>query len=137
MLVALALAGLALVPIAHSEVGGHLKLAAAGAAAGAVVVVVLAFVVHRRPAWLGLLALAALPFRIPVGVGGSTASLLLPLYGVIGAGALAYAASRLRPAEEPDPERTNHRVAFLLRTLAAVMVLYALQSLYSQDINQA
>src|SRR4051812_29444966 len=135
MLAALVLAGLALVPIAHSEVGGHLKLAVAGAAAGAVAVVVLALVVHRRPAWLGLLALAALPFRIPFTVGGSTVSLLLPLYGVIGAGALSYAVTRLRPAEEPDPERVDHRVAFLLRALAAVVVLYALQSLYSQDIN--
>jgi O-antigen ligase len=137
MLAALVLAGLALVPIAHSEVGGHLKLAVAGAAAGVVAVLVLAVVVHRRPAWLGLLALAALPFRIPVGIGGSTASLLLPLYAVIAAGALSYAAGRLRPAEEPDPEQPNHRVAFLLRALAAVVVLYALQSLYSQDINQA
>ncbi len=134
---ALGLAGLALVPVAHSEFGGHEKLAAAGAAAGAVAVVVLAFVVHRRPAWLGLLALAALPFRVPVGVGGSTASLLLPLYAVIGAGALSYAVSRLRPVEEPDPEHADRRVALLLRVLAGVVVLYALQSLYSQDVDQA
>jgi O-antigen ligase len=137
MLVALGVAALALAPIAHSEVGGHLKLAVLGVAAGAVVVVVGAVVVHRRPAWLGLLALAALPFRIPVTVGGSSASLLLPLYVVIGAGALAYAASRLRPAEEPDPEVPDRRVALLLRTLAAVVVVYALQSLYSQDVDQA
>jgi hypothetical protein len=63
MLAALALSVAGLVPIVHSEVGDRLKLAAAGAAAGAVVVVALAFVVHRRPAWLGLLALAALTPR--------------------------------------------------------------------------
>src|SRR4051812_2287314 len=137
MLVALGLAGLALVPVARSEVGGHLKLALAGGAAGALLVVVLAVLVHRRPAWLGLLALSAIPFRVPVGVGGSTASVLLPLYAVIAAGALSYAAGRLRPVEEPDPEHVDRRVSFLLRALAAVIVLYALQSLYSQEINQA
>jgi O-antigen ligase len=137
MLVALGLAVLALVPIAHSEITGRLGLAVAGAAAGAIVVVALAIVVHRRPALLGLLALAALPFRIPVTIGGSTASLLLPLYVVIGAGALSYAAGRLRPAEEPDPEVPDRRVAFLLRALAAVLVLYALQSLYSLQVDQA
>jgi O-antigen ligase len=137
MLAALVLCAAGLAPIAHSEVGDRLKLVAAGTAAGAVVVVVLAFVVHRRPAWLGLLALAALPFRIPVTIGGSTASLLLPLYGVIGAGALSYAAGRLRPQEEPDPEQLDRRVVWLLRALAAITVIYALQSLYSQDPDQA
>jgi O-antigen ligase len=137
MLAALALSVAGLLPVVHSEVGDRLKLAAAGAAAGAVVVVALAFAVHRRPAWLGLLVLAALPFRIPVTVGGSTASLLLPLYAVIGAGALSYAAGRLRPQEEPDPEQLDRRVVWLLRALAAVTVLYALQALYSQDPDQA
>jgi hypothetical protein len=137
MLAALALSAAALAPLVHSEIGDRLALAAAGAAAGAVVVVVLAFVVHGRPLWLGLLALAALPFRVPVTVGGSSASLLLPLYAVIGGGALSYTVSRLRPVEEPEPEQLDRRVVWLLRALAAMIVLYALQALYSLQPEQA
>ena len=49
------------------------------AAVGAV-----AWLFVRRPALLPLLAAAALPFRIPLDVGGDTANLLLPLYLVVG-----------------------------------------------------
>ena len=55
------------------------------AAVGAV-----AWLFVRRPALLPLLAAAALPFRIPLDVGGDTANLLLPLYLVVAAGAVAY-----------------------------------------------
>ena len=48
------------------------------------------------PGCLGVLALAALPFRVPVQAGGATANLLVPLYVVIGAGALAWLVPRLR-----------------------------------------
>ena len=39
-------------------------------------------------------ALAALPFRVPIEAGGETANLLVPLYLVIAAGALAWAVPR-------------------------------------------
>ena len=55
----------------------------------------LAWLFARRPGFLGVLALAALPFRVPVQAGGSTANLLVPLYVVIGAGALAWLVPRL------------------------------------------
>ena len=51
----------------------------------------LAWIVHRRPLALPLLAVAALPFRVPVSIGDTAANLLLPLYAVIAAGTLAYA----------------------------------------------
>ena len=137
MLAALVLAGLALVPQVHSQVSQRAAFAAAGAAAGLVVVAALAFLFLRKPAWLGLLALAALPFRVPVSVGATTASLLIPLYAVIAAGALAYALTRLRPQETPEPEEAEPRVRYVLWALAAVIVLYALQSLYSRDVDTA
>ena len=52
----------------------------------------------RRPALLPLAAAAALPFRIPIESGGQTSNLLVPLYFVIAAGALAFAVPRLRGA---------------------------------------
>ena len=62
---------------------------AAAVAAALVAVGVLAFAMNRRPLLLPLLAVGALPFRIPVEAAGQTANLLVPLYGVIAAGALA------------------------------------------------
>ena len=82
----------------------------------------LAWLVHRRPIALPLLAVAALPFRVPVSIGDSAANLLLPLYAVIAAGTLAYAWRALRWGG-PDAEREP-----LLRRLAwafaAVLALY-------------
>ena len=40
----------------------------------------------RRPTALPLAAVAALPFRVPIAVGGSTSNLLVPLYLVVGGG---------------------------------------------------
>ena len=57
---------------------------------------VLAFVMARRPLLLPLLAVGALPFRIPIESAGQTANLLVPLYGVIAAGALAADACAVR-----------------------------------------
>jgi hypothetical protein len=62
---------------------------ARGVAAVALVLVVvaaLAFLIDRKPALLPLLALLALPFRIPLG--SVSNGLLLPLYAVIAAVAL-------------------------------------------------
>src|SRR3989440_9970555 len=76
----------------------------------------LAALLWRRPSLLALLVLVALPFRIPIAAGGATSNLLVPLYLVVGAGALALIvpalAGRVRPAgedgadglvEEPSP----------------------------------
>jgi O-antigen ligase len=139
MLAAPALAVLAILTLAsrvHVPAIG-LKLALAGVAGG-IAVLVLTWIVLRRPAAFALLAVAALPFRVPVSVGDTAANLLLPLYGVIGAGILSYAWRWLRNDEraeeegEPEPLLRWLQIAF-----ATVLALYALQALYSTDREQA
>ena len=106
---------------------------AAATLAAVGVVVALALLLRRRPAALPLLLVAALPFRVPIGVGSEDANLLLPLYVVIGAGALAAAIS----AYERGGDRERLEPRPLLVALAAATVLYALQSAYSGDIGFA
>ena len=105
---------------------GVFALAAAGG--GLLAVAGLAMIMHRRPALVAYLALGALPFRVPIESAGTTANLLVPLYGVIGAGVLAYAVPRLRGAAGEMPR--NRTLEWLL--LGSV-VLYAVQSAYSSD----
>jgi O-antigen ligase len=105
-----------------------------GLIAAAVVVIPLAALFHRRPAVLPLAALAALPFRIPVEAGGQTANLLVPLYLVIAAGALAWAVPRVRDPEAHDPPYANGALEWLL---AGFVVLYAVQSSYSRSVDIA
>jgi O-antigen ligase len=110
-------------------------VALGAAAAGLVAIAVLAAVFVRRPDFLPVLAVAALPFRIPVDTGGNeSANLLVPLYLVVGAGVVAFAADRLRGGEEAFGERRAGRMEM---TLVAAVALYALQSLYSTDFEQA
>ncbi len=105
------------------------------AVVGGVAVLVLTWIVLRRPTVLTLCAVAALPFRVPVSIGGTAANLLLPLYAVIGAGILAYAWRWLR-SDEKDPER-EPLLRWLQIAFAGVLALYALQALYSSDREQA
>jgi putative inorganic carbon (HCO3(-)) transporter len=111
------------------------KVIAAGVA-GAIGVVVLTWIVWRRPNAFALLAVAALPFRVPVSIGDSAANLLLPLYGVIAAGILTYAWKWLRAEQTEDSER-EPLVRWLQIAFAGVLGLYALQALYSDDLEQA
>jgi hypothetical protein len=70
---------------------GHALLYAIAASVGLVVAAVLAWLFVRVP-WLVVIALlACAPLRIPVSVGASTGSLLLPLYAVVAGAALALA----------------------------------------------
>ena len=107
---------------------------AGGIVAALVVVVPLALLFARRRAALPLAALAALPFRVPVEAGGDTANLLVPLYLVIAAGALAWAVPRIRGGERFEPPRANAAMEWLL---AAAVVLYALQAAYSTSLDKA
>jgi O-antigen ligase len=84
----------------------HPLLAAAAAAAVVLVIAALALIVHRRPAAFALLAVLALPFRLPISAGGSTANLLVPLYLVVAAGALVYLRPRLFGRERPSASGT-------------------------------
>ncbi len=95
----------------------------------------LAFAFDRRPLLMPLAVVAALPFRIPLHAGGDTANLLVPLYLVIAGGVLAAALRDLRSARRPLP-RPAGPTAWLPRLLAAFVVLYALQALYSEDFSK-
>jgi O-antigen ligase len=149
---------LLLADIWHTSQLTHLRNQPAKAAAavvlGLVVVAVLAVVIHRRPRSFPLLAIFALPFRLPIATGGSTSNLLIPLYLVVGAGALAYALPRLSGAAthseragaahdgapEPAPNGWWARMISprgLEWLLTAAVVLYALQAAYSADFSKA
>ena len=126
------------VDAAGDQIAARPALAAVGAAVGLALLVALAVLFLRRPAWFALAALAALPFRIPLSTGDTSASLLLPLYGVIGAGVLAYAIRRLRRGDGTADEPERHpRLRPLSFALAAMIVVYGAQSLYSTDVEQA
>ena len=108
----------------------------AAAVAGALVaLVVLAFFMSRRPLMLPLLAIAALPFRVPVEAAGQTSNLLVPLYGVIAAGALAQLPALFR--EQRPPGTHDRPQGPLAAVLLGFVVLYALQATYADDPSVA
>lgn len=112
-------------------------VALSAAGVGLLALAIGALVFHRRPELFVLAAAAALPFRVPIEAGGETANLLVPLYLVIAAGGLSYAAARLRGIgwrEDPEPEREPGTLEWLL---GASIVLYALQATYSSDFDHA
>jgi O-antigen ligase len=113
-------------------------LALAAAGAGLVLLALGAFAIQRKPELIALAAAAALPFRVPIESGGDTANLLLPLYLVIAAGALAYAVPRLRatPGLDDEIERGPRR-GLLEWLLAGMVVVYAVQAAYSSDFDRA
>src|SRR4051794_7768544 len=108
--------------------------AAALTIAGVIVVSALAVLFVRRPDAFPPLVVAALPFRIPVEAAGTTANLLVPLYVVIAAGCAALAWRRLLTR---GAEPAGARLSALQWALAAYVVLFALQSLYSKDFDTA
>jgi O-antigen ligase len=63
---------------------------AAGVLAAAVVVAGLVLLMRRREDAFPLLAIFALPFRLPISTGGKTVNLLIPLYLVVAAGTITY-----------------------------------------------
>jgi hypothetical protein len=125
---------------------------------GLAVTAALAYVFRRWPLLLPLAIVAALPFRVPLHSGGDTANLLVPLYLVIAGGVLAAVARdwRSRPAGpvaagDPPPlpvakassgavpptaPPPGGSASWLPRVLAAVVVLYAVQTLYSEDFSK-
>jgi putative inorganic carbon (HCO3(-)) transporter len=99
-------------------------------AIGAVAVGVLAYAFRRWPILLPLAIVAALPFRVPLHAGGDTANLLVPLYLVIAGGVVF---TLLRDWRSPPSGWTPRPLAWLL---AAFVVLYAIQALYSGDFSK-
>jgi O-antigen ligase len=91
---------------------------------------VLTFLFRRWPILLPLAIVAAIPFRVPLHAGGDTANLLVPLYLVIAAAVLA---TLLRDWNDPPVVHPPRALAWVL---AAAVVLYALQALYSDDFSK-
>jgi O-antigen ligase len=109
-------------------------LALAGTAVALVALGVAAWLIDRRPILLPLAAVVALPFRVPIESGGETANLLVPLYFVVAAGALAFAIPRLRGHRlDREPPRRGALEWLLL----GAVVLYAVQATYSNDFTKA
>jgi O-antigen ligase len=112
------------------------------AVVGLALMVALAALFLRRPILLPVLAVAALPFRIPVQAGGQSALLLVPLYVVVGGGGLAYVWERLRP--RPMGAENGYRLApaerspgYVELALMVAVTLYSIQSAYSTDFETA
>ena len=121
-------------------------------AIGVVAVAALTCLFRRWPVLLPLAIVAALPFRVPLHAGGDTANLLVPLYLVIAGGVLAVllrdwtagsargeaenGAGSPRPQASPLALPGGRPAVWLPRVLAAVVVLYGLQTLYSEDFSK-
>jgi O-antigen ligase len=93
-----------------------------------------AWIFQRRPALLALAAAFALPFRVPIESGGQTANLLVPLYFVVAAGAVAFLVPHLRGQRAADPGHPRGAMEWLL---AGYVALYAVQASYSDDFSKA
>jgi putative inorganic carbon (hco3(-)) transporter len=148
MLAALVLAPvLLLADIWHSPqlhlIHRHPLYAVVGGAAVLAFVGAIAVVINRRPAVLGALAIAALPFRIPIQAAGRTSNLLVPLYLVVAAGALAFIVPAMRDGEplrasrDEGPEPEPWRPGWIERLLALYIVVYGIQAVYSTDFEKA
>jgi putative inorganic carbon (hco3(-)) transporter len=121
----------------------HDDIRIAGLLAIAIVAVSgLAYLFRRWPILLPLAIVFALPFRVPLHAGGDTANLLVPLYLVIAGGVVAvllrdWTAPPAGGGRDAAPTGPAGRAGrWLPRALAAVVVLYALQTLYSEDFSK-
>jgi O-antigen ligase len=94
-------------------------------------IAVLTILMRRDPRAFPLLAVIALPFRLPIAADGRTVNLLLPLYAVVAAGVIAHLLPRLlrRPGGY-DSGRPPILLDWLLLTAVG---LYTLQIAYSPD----
>ena len=108
----------------HPAVGAVALTVGLAALAGA------AAVVQRMPWVFAVACVVAAPVRIPIHIGGDDARLLLPLYGVLAAGAVATLYDVLRGAEAPL------RIGPLARALAVLLALSAVSLLWSVDAHQ-
>ena len=145
MLAALVLSpALLLADIWHSPQLGlvhrHPLVAAVGALVALVAVAAAALALSRRPALLAGAVIVALPFRIPIQTGGQTKNLLVPLYFVIAAGAVAFIVDSVRgdvAARSRSGPSAHPRARWLERLLALYVVLYGIQAAYSSSLETA
>ena len=109
---------------AYLAPSGHVALLGAAAVAGLLLAAAGAYVLRRWPWLLALATLACVPARIPVTIGSTEANLLVPLYAVVAAAALALAWDFVRgderrrelgpvlhsrwPSSSPGPASRSH-----------------------------
>lgn len=118
----------------------HPAALAAGVVVVAGAVAALALLFARRPGALPVLAVGVLPFRLPVAGPVGPEALAVGVYVVAVAGAVAYAAARLRPVRSLDDElltRPDPPTRGLEWTLAAGLVLYAVQATAAAEPDAA
>jgi O-antigen ligase len=103
-----------------------------------VAVAALTYVMRRWPQVLPIAAVAMLPIRVPIEIGGETANLLVPLYLVIASGVLARLISDRATGNGQPATTTNDVWITRLRWILAIgLVLYAIQASYSEDVSNA
>jgi putative inorganic carbon (hco3(-)) transporter len=118
----------------------HPLYAVVGALIALAVLAAVAVLMRRKPQLFPLLAVLALPFRVPISTGGNTSNLLVPLYFVVAAAALAWLVPALitgasggsRPAGS-DRSTEPRLLAWVDRLLSLFIVLYGLQAIYSSS----
>lgn len=103
----------------------------------AIAVGALTYAIRRWPAVLPVAAVAMLPIRVPLEIGGETANLLVPLYLVIASGVLARALADRATSTEQRTTNNDVWVHRLRWILAIGLVLYAIQASYSEDVSNA
>lgn len=114
----------------------HLPILLGVIVVGIAVLVAAAAAFRRWPLAVPLLVAVVLPFRLPLDLGdGQPVNLLLPLYLVTGAAALAWAWERAR--QDPDLPSTDPRPGAADVVLLLFVVLYAVQSWWSVDQGKA
>jgi O-antigen ligase len=95
----------------------------------------LTLLMRREPQAFPVLALLALPFRLPITADGRTVNLLLPLYAVVVAGVVAHLVPRV--LGRSGAYRSRRPLMALDWLLGAAVVLYVLQASYSTDLSKA
>lgn len=121
----------------------HPLFALVGATLALAALAAVAVLIARHPGLLAPLAVLALPFRVPIQAGGTTANLLVPLYLVVAAGALAWIVPALRQPAPSDAGDTANEdgsggwAIWVERLLALYIVLYGLQAIYSPSFETA
>jgi O-antigen ligase len=96
-----------------------------------VAIAALTVAMRRDPRAFPLLAVIALPFRLPISADGRTVNLLLPLYAVVAAGVVAHLLPRL--LRRPGGYYSGRAPMALDWLLLAAVGLYTLQIAYSAD----
>jgi len=114
--------------------------------AGLALAGLLAVLMRRHTEAFPLLAILALPFRVPISADGRTVNLLVPLYVIVVAGTFAQLIPRLLAAraaggaaapEQSAAVRGNPAVRWVGWALLASVALYTLQISYSADRAKA